>query len=564
MAGLYRESQAWEELVDTLEKLIQIGLSQLEETELRDLYAQLGELLGEILMRPQDAIDAWNQVLTLDEANFAAMAALEKLYTQEGEWENCINVLERKARALTEPQEQIDVLMQAANIWEEKCENLASAGEVYERILSVTPDNMSASTNLENIYRQMASWDKLVGLLMDRVEHLDTSEAQVETLQSVARLYEESLEDPDGAFEVLKVAFGLDYTNEVTAQEFERLASTTNKWNELLQEYSQVVQEVDDIDIKCDLWVKIGRWYGEKLERPDYAIASLQQALKLNNENTAALAALADFYRIQQSWPELVAVLVRHAELEQDPDVLVQLHINTAQLYEDQLGNPSEGIESYKRALQVEESNMQALEALENLYRIYQQWEQLIEVLKQRATHTDDMDDVLRIKMSVGELYEDRLDDAFKAIDTFKEIIEVEPHHLDGLRALERLYEKTGQMEEYLDCLEQQLDILAEDDERISKYQQMAAVWEEHFDKTERASECYEKILLIDERAPELVSQPRAAVQARAQVGGAGRHLLQAHQRRLRAGRSGRALPRDGRDLRRRAQRPRPRGRVLP
>jgi tetratricopeptide (TPR) repeat protein len=500
LAKLYRDSQAWEELVDILQRLIEIGITQLEEPQLIELYSQLGEIQGDILMQPYDAIEAWNKVLTLDEGDFKALAALENLYTQEGMWEECIGVLERKARALTELEEQIDVLMQAANIWEDKAVSPMQAAEVYERILQAQPDNMTASANVEQIYRDNAEWEKLADLLMARIEHLDAEQEQVETLQAVARIYEEQMDDPDNAFEVLKVAFSLDYTNEVTAEEFERLASSTNKWNELLAQYSEVVQSIDDVEIKCDLWVKIGRWYGEKLERPDYAIASLQQALQLNNEHTPALAALADFYRLQQQWAELVAVMARHAELEEDPEVLTKLHLGIGELYEDQLQNPNEAIQSYNRALQVDESNLEALEALDRLYRMYQQWEPLVDVLQRKAGLLDDMDDVIALKMQVGELYEDRIDDAFKAIESYKEIVEVEPQHLESLKALEKLYEKTGQMEEYLDVLEQQLDILGSDEERIAKYQQMAATWEEHFDKVERACECYEKILLIDER----------------------------------------------------------------
>lgn len=500
LAALYRQSQAWDELVDTLQRLIEIGLTQLEEAELKALYAQLGELQGDILMRPQEAIEAWRKVLTLDPADFKAMAALETLFTQENQWEDCIEVLERKARALTTLEDQIDVLMQAASIWLDKLYNASSAAEVYERILQAQPGNMTASTAVEAIYNDLGSWEKLGDLLMTRVEHLTAEEEQVTTLQSVARLYEEKLSNPEHAFEVLKVAFSLAYTNEVTAKEFERLASTTGKWNELLAEYSNVVQTVPDLSVKCDLWVKIGRWYGEKLQRPDYAIASLQQALGLNNRHKPALSALADFYRMQSAWPELVAVMSRHSELEEEPEPLTKLHLGIAELYEDKLGNPNQAIQSFQAALKADGSSMDALAALERLYRLYQQWEPLIDVLKRKAAVLEDMDEVVSLKMQVGELYEDRVDDAYKAIESYKEITKVDPQHLEALRHLEKLYEKTGQMEEFLSVIEAELDIIGENDERISKYQQMAATWEEHFDKIERACECYEKILLIDER----------------------------------------------------------------
>ena len=66
-------------------------------------------------------------------------------------------------------------------------------------------------------------------------------------------------------------------------------------------------------------------------------------------------------------------------------------------------------------------------------------------------------------------------------------------------RALERLYEKTGQSEKYLDVLESQLDASPTDAEQVSLYERMASAWEERFGKLDRAAECLEKIVAIDE-----------------------------------------------------------------
>jgi tetratricopeptide (TPR) repeat protein len=511
LAELYRLTQAWEELSQTLYELVRLGSieGEMSDEQLLDLYAQLGELQGNVLMRPDDAIDAWRRVLDLDPANFKALGELEKLFTQEARWEECVEVLERKVNVLAETTEKIDVLLQIANIWEDKVSDPAQAAAVYERILEIDPAHMLASGNLENIYRENWEYEKLVAVLFGRVEHLTDADSQVETLQSVAKIYEENFDPPnlDSAFDTLLFAFELDYTNETTAAELERLAAATNRWNDLLTKYNEKVAELTDVEVKCELLVKVGKWYGSKLNHPEYAIASLQQALQLDQNNRSALAGLGDFYRSQGQWGELAQVLSRRTELEEDPEILTGLHQAMGELYEDKLSNmmdPNQAIQlaigSYQKALRADEANTEAIAALERLYRQHQQWEQLIEILKKKAELTTETDTVIDIKYAIGELYEDRLDDAYRAIESYKEILTVDPQHLPALRSLEKLYEKTGQMEEYLDVLEQQLDYVGSDDERITKYNQMAAVWEEHFDKIERATECYEKILLIDER----------------------------------------------------------------
>ena len=71
IAANYKSAGAWEELSQALHRLIQVGQlggSGIERDELMELYAQLGELEGETLMRTQEAIDAWREVLELDRA----------------------------------------------------------------------------------------------------------------------------------------------------------------------------------------------------------------------------------------------------------------------------------------------------------------------------------------------------------------------------------------------------------------------------------------------------------------------------------------------------------------
>src|SRR5262249_8606855 len=151
--------------------------------------------------------------------------------------------------------------------------------------------------------------------------------------------------------------------------ELERLATSTNKWNDLLGEYTQMVQTIAEPSTAADLWVKIGRWYGEHLGHLDYAIASEQQALTLVPDNTEAMENLAGFYRQKSMWPELVNAPSQHAELEEDPAKKVKLHLDMAELWQGPLGDQQQAIEAYRSALESDPQNLEALNALDRLYR---------------------------------------------------------------------------------------------------------------------------------------------------------------------------------------------------
>ncbi|HWN71987.1 MAG TPA: tetratricopeptide repeat protein, partial [Haliangium sp.] len=253
-------------------------------------------------------------------------------------------------------------------------------------------------------------------------------------------------------------------------------------------------------DSAADLWVKIGRWYGDHLSHLDYAIHSVERALRLDSNHLGALGALADFQRIRQSWPELIETLRKHAAVETDTAKKVELYLSLAELLEGQMQVPMEAIAAYRSALQADGKTMEALDALERLYRQHEMWEQLIDVLGRIADLRQEEDEIIRLRLEIGDLWDVRMLDAGRAIAAYRDVLEIDATNLPALRALEQLYEKTGQSEEYLSILEAQLDVSPTDAERISLYERMASAWEERFGKLDRAAECLEKIVAIDER----------------------------------------------------------------
>ena len=155
---------------------------------------------------------------------------------------------------------------------------------------------------------------------------------------------------------------------------------------------------------------------------------------------------------------------------------------------------------AYQRALDTDERCIDAINALERLYRRTQAWDRLVDVLAKKSQVVDDTDQAIKLKLQVGELWEDRLGDNDRAVEAYKEVLSVDPRNLPALTALDTLYEKTGRMEEYLENLEHRLEVSPPEEDRVATYQKMATIWEENFAKPDRASEVLEKILLIDEK----------------------------------------------------------------
>src|SRR5262249_34296676 len=148
--------------------------------------------------------------------------------------------------------------------------------------------------------------------------------------------------------------------------------------------------------------------------------------------------------------------LGQHAELEPDPQKKVGLYLALADMLETQLQDQLQAISAYRSALATDPGCADALAALDRLYRRNEMWEQLIDVLERRADSLDEGDEQMRVRLEIGRLWDERLNEPSRAIAAFNKVKDVDPRSLPALRALERLYERTGQSEAYLDVLEQE------------------------------------------------------------------------------------------------------------
>ena len=498
IAANYRSAAAWEELSDTLRKLIVVGSESFPAVVLRDYYAELGELEGSTLVRIDAAIEAWRQVLQIDPADARALTALETLFTQEGRWEECVDVLERRIAALASVDDKVDVLMQVASVWSEKIGDGGAAAEAYERVLKMDPSHAAASAALEEVYRQRKVWPELVELLLARVEYTGETEEKIKLFCEIARIYEEHIGDRDSAFVMLQAAFREDYSSNTVAQELERLANVTNKWPDLLSEYTQAAQGMEDAKQAADLWVKIARWYDSALHHTEYAITSAKEAQARQPNHVGAMAALADFYRKESRWKDLVGVLSRHAEVESDPAQRVEVLLALAETFETHIGDPGQATLAYDQALQVDEHCLKAIEALERLHRRTQAWERLADVLARKSQVVSDGELAVKLRLQVGELWETRLGDNERAVQAYKEVLTVDPQNLPALKALEQLYEKAGRMDAYLEVLEHQLEVTAPEADRVNLLVRMAQVCEQLPGKIDNAIDSLQQALSID------------------------------------------------------------------
>ena len=217
------------------------------------------------------------------------------------------------------------------------------------------------------------------------------------------------------------------------AKELERLATAAGKWNELLVDYTQVVQGIADPQQAADLWVKIARWYDSAVSRTDYGIASAQPGAAAGPDAHGRAGGAGGLL------PQAVAVARAGAGAgpprrgrAPEPARKVEILLALADTYETQLGDAAQAMLAYQQALDVDERCMDAIDALERLYRRTQAWDRLVDVLNKKSHTVDDGELAIKLRLQVGELWEERLGDNDRAVEAYKEVLTVDPQNLAG------------------------------------------------------------------------------------------------------------------------------------
>ncbi len=214
LISLYLGLSRWEDLLGVYAKKVDLVLDT-EEKKL--IFYQVGAVYERELSDVSRAIDTYQKVLELDPDDFTALGRLDVLYQTAQNWPELLSVLQHESELTQDPAEAVSFQYRIAELYEKHLADVERAVELYRDILGIQPDHQPTLTALEGIkdgdrsalaaagvlepvYDAMGEWQRLVSVLEVQVRHAEEPYSKVELLHRIARLYEESLNDPSSAF----------------------------------------------------------------------------------------------------------------------------------------------------------------------------------------------------------------------------------------------------------------------------------------------------------------------------------------------------------------------------
>ncbi len=444
LGRIYFVKGCWEELIDMYRQEIEVTTNLDQKVAL--LY-KIGELYEEKLVQEDKAIETYREVLTLQEADFPAIKALIRIYTNQRDWSGLIEIYTKQAQYLEDPGQRALTLFQSAEIW---CNNLNQhdkAIDVLHNILRFSPEHMPSIEFLERLYLQTQNWSDLL-LLYDReIKRVHDETEQISLMSRMAEVYAGRLNDLARAAECHEKILLMQPNNLASLEVLERIYLSRRDYAAVLRVYEACANVTADAKLQLALQSQIADLKENRVQPPQNAGLNQLKILSLDPFNSQAVRSLEMLYQKYGTWSGLHRLYERELEQVRNLDEAVDLCLRVADLAQTHLGEPEVGEHYYREVLRLKPDHLPAIKALKKICQDKGDHQQMIAFLEQEGRITRDPDQAVSILLQASDVYMESFHDQSKAIACLQSILDKNPLHAKAFERLERLLAQSDEQQ---------------------------------------------------------------------------------------------------------------------
>ncbi len=368
-------------------RLYQQRVDQVQDLEVRKLTLYKLADLAQDLGQSDLAVTAWRDLVQLDPTDRASAQAWVDLLRQDPPAGDLAEALIALAHAHEAGHVKAELLSEAARLFQRSGHRDHEVEDLYQQAFVADPSLDEPFVWFERHLAQKPR--QMAALLTQRGEHLPAGPARVRALRKLAQLRRDLGEMPE-ACAALEWAVQDDPSNTAVLDELLRTAEQGRVWHAWLGGAQQRLVSESRKEAKVTLLAQMARVALTELGdvgRAQQAVNELEllaprdlnlrqiKALLLAHTGSAADAAAGIEAAIKET---------------DDPQQLLVLHVELADLYLDKLDNPARGIRELQRILTLDPKRTDARRRLCDQYRSRNSYEALAESLKQWLAQADD------------------------------------------------------------------------------------------------------------------------------------------------------------------------------
>lgn len=527
LAALERVFAATEDWAALLDLLRQVADATYDPAARKTLLFRMAAILEEKQENRSRAIEVYVEVLDVDPADVQAIAALDRLYYYEKRWNDLADLLLRRIEQTSDVRSGNALRYRLAMLYQEQLADVERAVSTLEEILRLDPTFREAISAMEAlladpdqrfrvaqslvpVYQQLDDWESLVQVYQVELEALQDPTERIVRWLEIARLYEAKGNDPRSAFRAYAAAFAEDPTDQGVLEQLQRLATALGAWAELVAALEAGLPKLDDGAMKADLLRQIARTLDRRLGDFRGAVAAYERLLQLEPSDLEAVDGLDALLTLLAEWNRLVEVLDLRADMVGDPAQQKAVRQRQGEICEEQLGRLDDAVDFYRKALDLDETDLRLYDSLAGLLERRERWGELVELLERKLTVLTDPAGRRETLARMARTQHERLQNGGAAIQSWRSLLEEAPADREALDALDALLEADKAWYDLVEILRRKLDAAANDVERLALRLRLGRIAREQIEDLTASIEHYEQALALAPDNAEAIGALRA------------------------------------------------------
>ena len=402
----------------------------------------------------------YEAALEVDSEAPRAIRELKRLFYSQKRWVDLVKLLSQDAARTEDREAQALMLYQAARIQGERLGNTDAAIPLLERAHAASPEDTMILDELARHYDLAGHWEALVSSLERLAAKATAPSDRLHRLHRLGLIYRDRLHNDELAIQRQRDALAVDASFTPALSALDALYREREAWEELVQIYLGEANVATTAARQSDALLKVAEISEERLHDPGLAIRHYQAVLTISPDSAVAFKALVRLFHDAKDFPRLAELYRREIERITDHETRRTYLFKLGRLEEDDLGVPAHAVATYRRILEIEPQNIEAIHAIQRAAERAGLWIDLALALETEAGFTRDPAALLGLWHRIGEVYERKIQDYATAQAWYRKVLERDDCHIPTQRSLGRMYNLLGRWDELIDVYKLELKVL--------------------------------------------------------------------------------------------------------
>ena len=492
---LHKAAGRWEPLVELLLARLETREETSDKTE---LLRRIARVFEEQLDDKNQALDALVNALEMDFHDRDTARYLERMAQATGRWGEVIQTVSGWLKQQTEPTEKVRLCLHLAKWYGDDLGHPEYAQPYYAQIIQLDPLNVGAMRQLASLYKKSGNFQQMGATLTRALDVATTDLDRKEILNDLGELLESQMQQTEQAISYFQRALEVDSHFLPALENLERIYTARGQNRELVDILQRKVPALSDPADVATTKLRSASLYETALADAPRAAQVYKEVVEADGTNIQGLRGLSRVYEVLENWPDLVSILERQLEVvnteREKIDVLMQL----ATLHEEHFLKADLASQRLEQVLEIDPNNEDAYFKLERNYRKLRQWLDLINTYDRHIAATLDRKTKVDLFGAIAQVYADEVEDADRAIDAYKNIVDLDEQNVPALEALSKLYEKLNDAAQSIEYMTRVAELTQDSKQRVESFYRIGKALDEKLGDRVAAQERYEMALDLD------------------------------------------------------------------